>query len=382
MDLRSLPDGLAPKQRCDERRARVEKELSVKLSALEPQSNVIGTADERNCEQMIGHIPLPVGIAGPLTLTFSTEEKKNVYLPLATTEGALVASVNRGTKALSIVGVRTTSIHHGTSRSVAWKTAHHMDLVKFLQSNEWKQIAEKTSGHLRVLRHEVDIADGHVFLTFFADTDEAMGMNMVTIAADAVGKLVTEKFPDAEFITVAANVDSDKKPSTRVHKNGRGYEATATAELPTEVITDVLKTTPEHMLAVARAKLELGSHLAGAIAANLHAANVIAAVYLATGQDAAHVTEGSLCDTRVEQSSHGLRMSVRLPALMLGVRGGGTGLPAQKQCLDLLLLPKSGLHPCQQLAESIAAAVLAGEVSLLSAQASHSLASAHVKLAR
>jgi len=387
MDIRNLPAGLTTEGRCDERRTRIEQETGTDLSLLKTDAAHIGQADEKNCEQMLGTVPLPVGYAGPMTVTFSSGERHDIHLPLATTEAALVASVNRGCKAISTSadGVQVTSVHHGVSRSLVLKPrsqkerSYTMEIEK--NTDMWKNIGEATSDHLKIMKHEIDEADGFTFLTIFCDTDEAMGMNMVTIAAQAIGDWLAQEL-DAELITIAGNVDSDKKPSKRTHDRGRGYEVTASAMIPSSVITDVLKTTPEAMLAVADAKLRIGSKLAGAIGANLHAANIIAALYLATGQDAAHVAEGSLADTMVIKEKDGIRVTVRLPAILVGVRGGGTGLPAQSQCLDLLLKAKTKLHRKQQLAESIGAAVLAGELSLLAAQASQTLATAHRKLAR
>ncbi len=381
MDLRTGITGKTGDSRCNERRSRIEKELGADLSALKPSAGSIGSADEKNCEQMLGHVPLPVGYAGPLSVTFSSGEKKDLHLPLATTEGALVASVNRGCKALSASGgVKTTSIHHGISRSIAFRGRGRKEIGQ--SASKWMPIAQATSGHLKVLKYDLDEADDFVFLTLFCDTDEAMGMNMVTIAAQAVGEWIEKNIDGLEFITVAGNVDSDKKASARVHTHGRGYEVTAEAILTDDVIRDVLKSTPEALLAVADAKLKHGSKIAGTIGSNLHAANIIAALYLATGQDAAHVVEGSLTDTSVKAASGGLKISVRCPAILVGLRGGGTTLPAQSQCLEMLMKPKTSLHPKAQLAESIGAAVLAGEISLLAAQATHSLASAHGKLGR
>ena len=385
MDLRDLPTGLDASARIDERRARVEKELGADLSILKPDERVIGNADEKNCEQMIGVVPVPVGIAGPLKITLSSKEIIERYLPLATTEGALVASVNRGCKAVTMSGGATvTSIHHGTSRSIAFKRSEATGQKALIEheAQKWLPVAESTSSHLKVLHYELDETADYVFLTLFCDTDEAMGMNMVTIAAQAVGEWIEKEIDGLSFVTVAANVDSDKKPSVRTHDEGRGFEVNAEAVIPSSVITEVLKTTPEKLLDVARAKLEVGSALAGAIGKNLHAANIIAALYLATGQDAAHVVEGSLTDTTVEDHKDGIRISVRIPALMIGLRGGGTDLPAQAQALGLLLGSKTSLHPRQQLAEIIGSAVLAGEISLLAAQASGSLAKAHATLGR
>jgi len=388
MDLRNLPDGLTPPQRCDERRRRMEEELGISLGSVSVRPEGVGEADEKNCEQMFGQIPIPIGYAGPLSVQFSNDEKRQIHLPLATTEGALVASVNRGCKVISQAGsARTTHVHHGISRSIAFRVdAKGVQMfIGFLQrkSDDWKAVGEQTSGHLNILSHTIDHHGRHVFLTIYADTDEAMGMNMVTIAAQAIGEWIVEQYKTGvEFVTVAGNVDSDKKPSQRTKEHGRGYEVTAEATLPTNVIEQDLKSTPAAMLAVAEAKLCFGSHVAGALGANLHAANVIAALYLATGQDAAHVVEGSLADTTVKSAANGLHVTVRLPAILVGIRGGGMSLPAQKQCLNMLLQTSTNLHPCAQLAESIGAAVLAGEVSLLAAQASHELAKAHKSLGR
>ena len=362
----------------------IEQELGADLSALSIDAAKLGHAEEKNCENMFGAVPIPVGIAGPLTVTLSDGTETTVYLPLATTEGALVASVNRGCKALQIGSslsgcgpVRTASKYHGVTRSIAFQTRNQQPVTRNLiqeHEQEWKAVGEATSSHLKILSYEIDEKDDHVFLTIAADTDEAMGMNMVTIAAQAIGEWIETSFqphPSAgvvggvRFITVAANVDSDKKPSKRTHDKGRGYEASAICNVPSAIIQDVLKTTPEALLATAKAKLDLGSTLASALGHNCHAANIIAALYLATGQDVAHVVEGSLADTTViemRNSEFGIRdlqISTRLPALMIGIRGGGTTLPAQRQCLNLLLtnnsafrIPHSELPPCRILAES------------------------------
>ena len=209
-----------------------------------------------------------------------------------------------------------------------------------------------------------------------------MGMNMVTIAAQAIGEWIVSNIEGLEFVTVAGNVDSDKKPSKRTHDLGRGYEVIAEAELGEDIIREVLKSDSESLMKTAHAKLDVGSKLAGALGSNLHAANIISALYLATGQDVAHAVEGSLADTMADAVVHGtapsrVHLKVHCPAILVGVRGGGTSLPAQKQCLELL-----GKPSVKELAEIVGAAVLAGEISLLAAQATHTLAKAHNELGR
>ncbi len=380
MDLRSLPPDLSSEQRVTARRRLIEQELGIDLSLLEADEQHIGQADEKNCEQMFGIVSVPVGYAGPLAVQFSSGEESSLHLPLATTEGALVASVNRGCKALTQSGgVRTSSIHHGTNRSIAFRSVDPRSAIRLItrHKDEWTKIGEATSSHLKILTFDLDEEEEFVFLTIFCDTGEAMGMNMVTIAAQAIGEWIGNDMKIAEFITVAGNVDSDKKPSLRTIQRGRGYEVTAEATLAHAVMQESLKSSAETMIAVANAKLIAGSDVAGMLGRNLHVANIIAALYLATGQDVAHTVEGSMATTGVELTDEGLKVYVRLPALLVGIRGGGTALPTQQQCLHLLLKSPTSLSPTQQLAESIGAAVLAGEISLLAAQASHTLAKAH-----
>jgi len=396
-----MPQQLNSLERCNERKMIIERELGADLSALSIDPAKLGTAEEKNCEQMFGHVPIPVGLAGPLRIQFSSGNETDAHLPLATTEAALIAGINRGCKALtSAGGAKVSSKYHGISRSLAFRIPdsgfrnYKESLAE--QNDQWKQIGESTSNHLKIIDYHLDEPDDYLFLTINCDTDEAMGMNMVTIAAQAIGEWIQENIEGFEFITVAGNVDSDKKPSRRTHDLGRGYEVFAEAELSEAVIKDVLKSDLEALLKTAHAKLSIGSEVAGAIGSNLPFANVISALYLATGQDSAHVVEGSLADTTIELISDDktsnqqrvnektLHVKVRCPAILVGVRGGGTQLPAQKQCLDLLLMSNVDcrMSNVKQLAETIGATVLAGEISLLAAQATHTLAKAHEKLGR
>ncbi len=395
MDLRTLPEGLTPEARCAERKRQVSEEVEVELSAIHGSENQLGQADEKNCENCIGLLGMPIGIAGPLTVNFSSKERLETYLPLATTEAALVASVNRGCKALEQVGgcFIKKSVHHGITRTICFNlqgfTLSHKtkDSARLFAQwiNEhregWTVVAEGTSSHLKVLSHDLQFAENYAFLTIAADTGEAMGMNMVTIAAQAVADFLCAE-TGVSTVTIAANVDSDKKPSQRTKDKGRGYEVTVQVLLPSSVLEDVLKSNAQAIAKVAHAKLELGSALAGSLGTNLHAANIVAALYIATGQDAAHAVEGSLTETSVEQKGDDLLISVRCPAVLVGVRGGGTALPGQSQLLNLILEKPTSLTKKQQLAETITAAVLAGEISLLAAQAAGDLAKAHKKLAR
>jgi hydroxymethylglutaryl-CoA reductase (NADPH) len=307
----------------------------------------------------------------------------SVFLPLATTEGALIASINRGCKAASIDGVTTKATYKGMTRSIALSTKNPKQLHALVKQreHEWKTIGERTSAHLKILSFDVDEVDDLLFLTIACDTDLAMGMNMVTIAAQAIGAWISEQ-SGATLVTIAANVDSDKKPNERTLRKGRGWTCDAWCDVSDATLHEVLKTNAVAFCTTYKAKIEHGSRIAGALGANGHSANVIAALYLATGQDIAHAVEGSLATTTVEPMNDGIRIAVHLPAILIGVIGGGTQLPAQKTALSIVTHEPTALKKTQQCAEVTCASVLAGELSLLAALSSHDLAKAHKNLGR
>jgi len=374
----------------EDRRIGVEKEIKKPLKAVAVYPAGLDEAQYRNCENMIGAIQIPLGIAGPLLIKEKSRENggQEYYVPLATTEGALIASVNRGCKAITqsrgaVVDVRNI----GMTRGSVFKTSgleESVRLEKWLQTHEKKiaSIAENTSRHLRFLSLFVKKAGCNVFVRFSFDTSEAMGMNMVTIAVSAIS-LYIGKETGAKCVTVAGNFDVDKKPSYLNMILGRGREVWAEAVLSADVIKTVLKTTPEAIHDTAIRKCLIGSAISGSLGFNGHYANIIAAIFLATGQDAAHVVEGSMGITTTELENRQLRVSIYIPSLLVGVMGGGTGLPAQKEALSVLGLQKPNQgESASEFAAVIGASVLAGELSLLSSLTEGSLASSHQKLGR
>jgi hydroxymethylglutaryl-CoA reductase (NADPH) len=207
-----------------------------------------------------------------------------------------------------------------------------------------------------------------------------MGMNMVTIASEKAAELI-EKECKAKCISLAGNFDIDKKPAWLNFINGRGRRVWAEATLSKKVVKEVLKTTPESFHNLAIKKCQIGSALSGSLGFNAHFANIIAAIFIATGQDIAHVVEGSMGITNTEVDNNGdLYVSIYLPALLLGTLGGGTNLPCQRECLELMGLKPNG--DVVKFASTVGAAVLAGEISLLASQAEGSLARAHKKHGR
>jgi hydroxymethylglutaryl-CoA reductase (NADPH) len=351
----------------------------------------------RNCENFFGAIQVPLGLAGPVVINFSSiscndflfpSRSSEYFLPLATTEGALVASVNRGCKATKLSGGINTYVENiGTTRAPLFKTnnlAGAKELVCFVQNNFEKiaEIATQNSKHLKLTKFEPQIIGRNVWLKFYFDTAEAMGMNMVTIACQEIGNYI-EKKTKAKCLALSGNLCVDKKASWANFISGRGKKIWAEATLTKEIVKEVLKTSPKAIVEVVKNKFHLGSMASGSIGFNAHFANIVAALFLATGQDMAHVVEGSLgiVDAEVVDSGD-LYFTIYLPDLMVGTVGGGTRLPTQKESLGILGFDQSNPGDSLILAQIVGTAVLAGELSLTAAIASQSLASAHLALGR
>jgi hydroxymethylglutaryl-CoA reductase (NADPH) len=350
-----------------------------------------------HCENMIGAVAIPVGVAGPIKIQKSRVKSQELegqngkehdtggeyYVPLATTEGALVASVNRGSKVSREVGGFSVHINKkGATRGPVFKTARlsqSHQLVSFVQSNqkELKEAAEASSAHLHLLEITPKVVGSYVFLRCAYDTDKAMGMNMVTIASQQIADYI-EQHTDARCLAVAGNYDLDKKPAWLNMIEGRGFEVWAETHIKPDVVDRLLKTSAERLYDVWLGKCMVGSAVSGSLGYNAHFANVIAAFYAATGQDIAHTVEGSIGMTTCSITQSGdLTVSIYLPSVMLGVIGGGTKLKTQTEARSL-----TGADTSEQLAEVVGAAVLAGELSLLASLAEQSLARSHKTLGR
>jgi hydroxymethylglutaryl-CoA reductase (NADPH) len=219
-----------------------------------------------------------------------------------------------------------------------------------------------------------------LFVRFSFDTEDAMGMNMVTIAAEAMSELI-EKETGAKCLSVAGNFDIDKKPAWLNFINNRGFPVWAEAVIKKEIVKDVLKTTSEKIFDVWLAKCMIGSAMSGSLGFNSHYANIIAALFIATGQDPAHVVEGSMGITTAKVLPQGdLYIAIYVPSLIIGTVGGGTALATQLEALRILGCAGDG--KVEKFAEIIGGAVLAGELSLLASLSEGSLSTAHKKLAR
>lgn len=358
------------------RREFLQKQLNIKLDN-------IGNFTGRNIENLVGATQIPLGVAGPLKLRTTNHEPRTHYIPLATTEGALVASISRGCKAVTESGGAKVLVEDvGITRGPVFKTKgleHGQKVKAWIESHIAliSQTTQKTSSHLKLLKTETTIVGKNLFVRFSYSTADAMGMNMVTFATQAAVRLI-EKKTRAKCIALAGNFDIDKKPAWLNFINGRGKKVWAEVVLSQKIVKEVLKTTPQNLVEVVKSKTHLGSIMSGSLGFNSHFANIIAAIFIATGQDPAHVVEGSLGVTDAEVLDRGdLYFSIYLPSLVVGIVGGGTNLPTQQEALQIMKV-----SDVLEYSRAVGAAVLAGELSLIASLSEGSLATAHKKLGR
>jgi hydroxymethylglutaryl-CoA reductase (NADPH) len=389
LKLYALEKELPPGNAVAIRRRFIEEETGVSLDRIGACSISLDTVVKKNCENMIGTIQVPVGVAGPVRIKGGYADG-TYYLPLATTEGALVASVNRGCGLITAAGGADVRIlKDGMTRAPVFATdniIHAKEVCDWVIAHETeiKAEAESTTRFGKITGIEVTTAGTSVFVRFSFFTGDAMGMNMVTIASAKAAGLICQK-TGARLIALSGNWCTDKKPAAVNLVMGRGKTASAGVLLTQDLIGKVLKTDVASLLEVNTRKNLVGSARAGSFGFNAHAANIVAAMFIACGQDPAHVVEGSLCMTTVDPAPSGVYVSVTLPALPVGTVGGGTTVETQAECLRLLGVAGSGDPPgsnARKFGEIVAAGVLAGELSLLGALAAQHLARAHSTLGR
>lgn len=339
-------------------------------------------ASVRNVENMIGAVQIPLGIAGPIKIK-GVLLKGEHFVPLATSEGALVASVSRGCRAISLSGgANVLTYRVGATRGPVFETGSLPEsnrFFKWIKANPRKlaQISEKTSKHLKFLKADVRTQGRYVFLRLYFDTKDAMGMNMATIATEKIVEFI-EKELKIKCISLAGNYDIDKKPAWVNFIKHRGIKIWAETTVSKKNVKEILKTTPEKFYEVWLTKCMIGSAMSGSLGFNAHFANIVAAFFAATGQDIAHTVEGSTGMTTAKVLNNGdLYLSIYMPSVLIGTVGGGTQLETQKEARSI-----TDAKTSSELAEVLGGAVLAGELSLISALSSGDLARAHQRLGR
>ncbi|CAI9115296.1 OLC1v1016162C1 [Oldenlandia corymbosa var. corymbosa] len=344
------------------------------------------------CEMPVGYVQIPVGVAGPLLMNGC-----EYSVPMATTEGCLVASTNRGCKAIYASGGATSVLlRDAMTRApvVRFPTAKRATLLKFfledpLNFETISLIFNKSSRFARLQGLQCSIAGKNLYIRFSCSTGDAMGMNMVSKGVQNVLDFLRTEFPDMDVIGISGNFCSDKKPAAVNWIEGRGKSVVCEAIITEEVVTKVLKTTVPALVELNMLKNLTGSAVAGALGGfNAHAANIVSAVFIATGQDPAQNIESSHCITMMEAINNGkdLHISVTMPSIEVGTVGGGTQLASQSACLNLLGVKGANKESpgsnARLLATIVAGAVLAGELSLMSAIAAGQLVRSHMKYNR
>lgn len=334
-------------------------------------------------ENHVGFMKVPMAVVGPLLLDGVYAEGE-FSVPLCTLEGTLAMSMNRGMLASYLSG--GTTVRHfrqELSRAPVFIFDNFDESAKFqswVEENKGAIMAaaESTTNHGKVLRIDQYTVQNYVVLDIVLDTGNAAGQNMVTLAAKVACELIREKTGHSYFLE--SNINSDKKPSVRNMLLGRGHAVAAETTIKNSVMKKVLKVDP-NTLVEAWPYYPTISSMAGIHGNGIHESNALTAIYLATGQDAACASENSIAHFSIEKLDDALKFKLTLPSLTVGTVGGGTRLKMQKRNLELLGCA-DGEHSARKLAEIIAGATLALDISLVCAIGSHTFTDAHMKYGR
>lgn len=351
------------------------------LSCIDPETL------KKNIENFIGTIEIPVGVAGPL-LFKGDQAKGLIYAPLATTEGALVATITKGAQALSrSSGVRTRVLAHRMVRVPVFDFIHIDDALGFIKwiDENIESIRIETSRYSSYAKLQTvtsSIMGRSVFVEFEYTTGDASGQNMTTTctwhAILWIKSQVGNRF-NLQNMMIESTASSDKRASAYSMLKGRGIRVIAEAEIEESVVRSVLGTTSDRIVR-AYQRCNLGSIRAGVVGTNINVANAIAAIFTATGQDIACTHESSVSQLYLEKTESGFYVSLLLPSLVIATIGGGTHLPHQRGYLEMLGCYGSG--KVRRLAEIICGFALSLDICTLSALESGRFAIAHEKLGR
>jgi hydroxymethylglutaryl-CoA reductase (NADPH) len=346
--------------------------------------SVTGREVAGNIENFIGVAQVPVGLAGPLKVR--GEHADGVfYVPLATTEGALVASYNRGMKAITESGgaeARLFSDHTQVCPIFVFPRAGEAaEFLKWAGAHfeEIKAVAESTTSHGKLLKIDSYLMGRRAALRFYYSTGDAMGLNMITHATDEAARFIAEEFKP-EAVLFPSSMGTDKKSAAINLVTGRGKRVSVDVVLPAEVVSNRLHTTPQAM-AESCYTMMVGNAQAGTLTQSMHPANGLTALLMATGQDVAYVPDSAVTITTMEVTRAGdLYVSLYMPSLIVGTVGGGTGLGSFREALEIMGCHGAG--KAKKFAEIAAAAVMAGEISANAATTTGEFSQAHNRLGR
>lgn len=341
---------------------------------------------EGNIENYVGLAQVPVGVVGPLRVN-GAFAAGDFYVPMATTEGALVASYQRGAQLVNHAGGCAVScLTESVLRSPCFVFERAAQAGRFLAEvlddlDALRAAVASTSRHCRLLNVRPSLLGKEVYLIFEFYPGDASGQNMVTLATQAVCQAILERTsqPPVRWY-IEGNMSGDKKATMLAFLSARGKKTVAECVIDASLVKRYLHTTPEAMFRYWQISV-LGGIQSGSIGVHGHYANALAAIFIACGQDVACVAEASVGATRMDLTDNGgLYVSVALPNLICGVIGGGTHLPTAQECLAMLGCTGQGTAP--KLAEIIAATVLAGEASIIGSMSAGDFAQAHASYGR
>ena len=338
-----------------------------------------------NAEHFIGVAQIPLGIAGPMTVN-GEYAQGDFLVPLATTEGTLIASYNRGMKVMNLSGgVTCTVIDDAMQRAPVFvfnnaRDARHF--VKWVEANigEVRGQAEATSSVAKLQYIDYYLASKLAYLRFNFSTGDAAGQNMVGRATFAACSWILDHYEGIQHFYLESNLATDKKASQVNVMHTRGKRVVAECTIKRDVLIQHMRVEPESLF-YHSGIANVGSILSGANNNGAHSANGITAMFIATGQDVANVSESSAGIIYSEMTPDGdLYLSFTIPSLIVATHGGGTGLATQQECLKMLGCVGRG--KVNKLAEIVAGVVLAGEISLAAAISSSDWVSSHEKYGR
>ncbi|HEX2190785.1 MAG TPA: hydroxymethylglutaryl-CoA reductase [Longimicrobiaceae bacterium] len=382
-----LPGALAWSGEARDARIAFLATQGIEVPALAGREPAPAPEELRGCvEGFVGMTQVPTGVMGPLRVN-GLHAHGDFYVPLATSEGALVASYGRGARLITLAGGAAAMVTtEQVQRAPVFVFETLSDAVLFAawavgEVERFREVAAARTRHGRLLDMMTHVEANHVYLIFAFHTGDAAGQNMVTFCTAAVCEAIlagTPVQPRSWFLE--SNMSGDKKATALSFLQTRGRNAMAEVVLPRALVERGLRTTPERMTEYWRLSF-IGGVQTGSIGVSGHVANGIAALFLACGQDVACVSEASVGVTRMELTGEGdLYCAVTLPNLIVGTVGGGTRLPTARECLRMMDCLGEGR--ASKFAEICAATALGGEISIVGALCAGDFASAHERLGR
>lgn len=390
---RAMPSPKIPRDRSDDyaepaaaaRRAFVAEQTGTPLEHVGHYS-VDPAQLPGNIEHFTGVAQVPLGIAGPLKIN-GEHAQGDFYVPMATTEGTLVASYNRGMKLLSLAGgVQTTVVKESMQRAPVFifdSARQARDFAQWLAANETgaRTAAESTTRTGKLIEIEQYLAGRFCFTRFDYTTGDAAGQNMTGKATWAACEWIKATYPEPIDYALEGNLATDKKHSQINNLQTRGRRVIAEAVIPDALLREVMGTTSAALYRRRQISGQVGAWLSGSANNGAHSANGITALFIATGQDVANVAESHAAQAYAELRENGdYYYAITIPSLICATYGGGTGLPTQRECLAMLGCDGPGT--ALKFAEIVAGTVVAGELSLGSAIVAGDWVTAHDQYGR